>query len=131
MKPVVRFVITDTHMGLSHDGLTEVIRQHKKKNPLFARVLETEGGMVLFVNGAMTKLKLYSPNSEVIGYLKLTGGRRVSAGSIDQIPATFGGSVEYSRAVKSALSNLVKDSKAIESPVYKTKLSFDKTAMAN
>lgn len=103
MKRIVRFVITDVHMGLGHDGLNEVIRQHKKKNPLFAKVMTTEGGLVLFVNTAKNKIKLYGPEVEVLGYMRLPTGRSINRETVDLIPATFGGSIEYATSVKKAL----------------------------
>lgn len=105
MNPCIRFVITDISMGLGHFGLNEVIREHKKKNKLFAKILNTEGGLVLFVNRPRNACKLFSENGTVIGYLRTPG--KITASSIDRIPATFGGSVEYSSAVKNALSKLV------------------------
>lgn len=33
-KPLVRFIIADTHMGLGHEGLEEVISLHKKQSPV-------------------------------------------------------------------------------------------------
>lgn len=102
----VSFVISDVHMGLSHDGLTEVIKAHKKKNPLFSRAIKT-GTLVLFVNKSRTKAKLYEQDGQVIGYVRAAGGRKLKPSAIDAIPETFGGSVEYSRAVKVALSKLL------------------------
>ncbi len=102
MKPVVRFVITDTHMGMGHSGLNETIRQHKKKNQLFAKVMRNEGGLVLFLNTSMTAAKLFQENGNVVGYLRMPG--KLTEKNIDLIPKTFGGSLEYSTAVKSAFN---------------------------
>lgn len=109
----VSFVISDVHMGLSHDGLTEVIRAHKKKNPLFSRAIKA-GTLVLFVNKGRTKAKLYEQDGAVIGYVRAPGGRKLTPATIDLIPATFGGSLEYARAVKTALGKL------LELEAYKT-----------
>lgn len=124
MKPVVRFVITDVHMGLSHDGLNEVIRQYKKKNQLFAKTLQKEPGLILFVNKQRTKAKLYAEKGEVLGYLKMPGDRVIDADSIDLIPTTFGGSVAYSEAAKRGLKAMLDIDKASEkvSPISKTVL---------
>ena len=112
MRPVVKFVITNTHMGLGHEGLSDIIREHKKKNHLFAKVMKQEGGLILFLNNSMTAAKLYSEDGAVLGYLRMPGGRRLTAEAIDQIPRTFGGSVGYSSAVVSALKQfLVVESK--------------------
>lgn len=107
MKPTVRFVVTDVHMGLGHVGLNEVIRAHKKKNPLFAKVMNGDGGLVLFLNTSRTAAKLFMENGEVIGYLRLPGGGRLTEKSIDFVPKTFGGSIEYSSAVKSAFKKFL------------------------
>lgn len=107
MKPVVRFVITDTHMGLGHSGLNEVIRAHKRKNSLFSKVMNTDGGMVLFLNTSRTAAKLFRENGEVIGYLRLPSGSRLTERNIDFIPETFGGSVQYASAVKNAFKKFL------------------------
>ncbi len=104
MRPTVKFVITDVHMGLGHDGLNEVIRAHKKKNPLFSRNLE--GGLVLFINKDRTRAKLYAEQGEVIGYLRLANNQKITEKSVHLIPATFGGSVEFSSATKRAFTSL-------------------------
>lgn len=106
MKQSVRFVITKTHMGLGHTGLNGVIRDYKRKNPLFASIMK-EGGLVLFLNNSYTAAKLYAENGEVIGYLRLPGGEKLTVRSIDFIPKTFGGSLEYSSATKSALKKFL------------------------
>ena len=111
MKPVVRFVISDVNMGLGHDGLNEVIATHKKKNPLFAKVMRNPGELVLFVNVARTKAKLYAEGGEVLGYLRMPVRRTINAETIDRIPNMFGGSVEYSRAVKSAFQKFIEADK--------------------
>lgn len=121
MKPVVRFVITGVHMGLGHDGLAEVIRAHKKKNPLFAKVMNLNGGLVMFVNKNRTKLKLYSEATSVIAYLRLRG-RGVTEDAVNLIPRTFGGSVQYANAVKHAFETTV-------APVYTRNSPVTKTAM--
>lgn len=122
MSPRVGYVITDISMSLSFDGLNNVIREFKKKNQLFRQMLEKDPALILFVNSARTKAKLFSEEGTVIGYLSL-GGRKLSAKSIDQIPETFGGSLEYSKATKRALTELFKEEeKAKEKLFEKTKL---------
>lgn len=106
-KPLVRFIILDTHMGLGHDGLREVIAMHKKKNPLFARALKTESDLILFINRPLNAAKLFAASGNVIGYLRLPYGRVIDERAVGEIPATFGGSVEYSKAVKAALQSFV------------------------
>lgn len=110
MRPTVRFVIPDIHMGSQHDALDEIIRVQKKKNPLFAKVMR-DGGLILFLNTQRTRAKLYRDGGEVIGYLRTRDNRKLTAQSIDQIPQEFGGSVEYASAVKSAFKKFL----AIES----------------
>jgi hypothetical protein len=104
-KIIVRAVIQDVHMGLGHSGLSDVIRAHKKKNKLFAEVMKTDGGMVLFLNASRTAAKLFYENGEVIGYLRMQS--KLTAENIDLIPRTFGGSLEYSSAVKNAFKALL------------------------
>lgn len=124
MKPQVRFVITDTYMGLSHDGLCEVIRLMKKKNPLFAKTMQIEGGLILFVNKARTKAKLLSESGNVFAYLRIPGDRRLTEESLDELPASFGGSVEYAKAAKTALKNLLQIEKSNRvSPISKALLA--------
>lgn len=94
MKPVVRYVITDIFMGMSHNGLQAVIDAHKKQNALFARVIKSPGSLVLFLNVSRTAAKLFAPNGDVVGYLRMRS--KLTARMIDRIPEAFGGSVEYS-----------------------------------
>lgn len=105
MRATVRFIITDTHMGLGHAGLNEIIRREKRKNPLFAKVMNGDGGLVLFLNTARTACKLYAENGEVLGYLRTDGA--ITEESVSLIPRTFGGSLEYASAVKNAFKKLL------------------------
>lgn len=105
MKPTIKFVISECHMGLGHLGLNMVIREHKKKNPLFARSL-ADGGLILFINKNKTACKLFSEGGSVIGYFRDPDGRQLSAQSVDAIPLTFGGSTTHAKAVTSALTRL-------------------------
>lgn len=102
IRPVIRYVITDVHMGLGHAGLNEIIRAQAKKNELFAKAMRVEGGMVLFLNASRTAAKMYRENGEVIGYLRMPSGARLTEANLDLIPRTFGGSVEYASAAKNA-----------------------------
>jgi hypothetical protein len=121
-SPTVKFVVTDTHMGLGHSGLNEVIRAHKKQNPLFAKVMNTDGGLILFLNKSRTAAKLYAENGPVIGYLRLPAGK-LTERSIEFIPETFGGSLQYASAAKSAFKKFLEVEK--ESKVgAKTQLQF-------
>lgn len=121
MKPVVKYVITDVHMGLEHVGLTEVIRAHKKKNPLFAKAISTGGGLILFTNKSRTAAKLFSDGGEVLGYLRLHNST-LNERSIDLIPKTFSGSVEYASAVQSAFKKLFTIDKAKKRVSIETQL---------
>lgn len=109
MKPEIRFVIQDTPMAYSHDGLTEIIRMHKRKNPVFKQHMEA-GGMILFVNKAMNRCKLFSEDGNVIGYLRITTGKLTET-AINSIAETFGGSLKHSDATKRALKALLKEVK--------------------
>lgn len=106
MKPTIKYVISDVHMGLSHDGLTEVIRSYKKKNKLFAETMAS-GGLVLFINSAQDKAKLFGEGGEVLAYLKMPGRRAINEEMINMIPGTFGGSVTYSQAARAAFKGFM------------------------
>ena len=106
MTPVVRFVVSDVHMGSQHDGLDEVIRTEKRKNPLFAKIIK-QGGLILFLNTPRTRAKLYAEGGAVLGYLRTRDGRKLTAETIDEIPATFGGSVQYAEATKRAFKKFL------------------------
>jgi hypothetical protein len=107
-------------MGLGHDGLSEIITKTKKKNTLFAKAME-QGGLVLFVNKSKTKLKLYSEDASVIGYLRIRG-RGITEDAVSLIPRAFGGSVQYANAVKHAFATVVAPSYAKNSPVNRAEL---------
>lgn len=94
-------------MGNGHDGLNRVIAVHKRKNPLFAKTLQIEAGLILFLNRARTKCKLMGENQAVMGYCRLPGGAKLTQKAIDQIPAVFGGSLEHSKATQRALKALL------------------------
>lgn len=121
MSTSIHYVITDVHMGLGHDGLSEVIKQHKKKNPLFAKSIQSESGLILFLNRSRTRAKLFHEHGNVIGYLKLTGERKLTQNSIDLIPLAFGGSAEYSKSARTALKSLLAAESA-RGPIAKTAL---------
>lgn len=120
MKPLVKFVITDVNMGMEHSGLTEVIAIHKRKNKLFADSIRVNGGLILFINKPRNAAKLYSDSGHVLGYLRMPG--KLTEKNIDTIPATFGGSVEYSNAVKSAFKKFLELDKV-------TKIKEEKTSL--
>lgn len=106
MKPTVRYVVPDVHMGSQHDGLTEIIKTHKRKNALFAKAINS-GGLILFLNTPRTRAKLFRDGGEVIGYLRTKDNRPLTAETIDLIPKEFGGSLEYATAVKSAFKKFL------------------------
>lgn len=117
MKPVVKYVITDVHMGSQHDGLDEIIKLHKRRNQLFAKAIKTPGSLVMFLNTGRTRMKLFREGGEVIGYYRTRSGGKITQNSVDAIPAEFGGSVEYSTAAKSALKKFLEmeqESEALE-----------------
>lgn len=115
MTPTVGFVVTDIHMGLQHDGLNEVIKTHKRRNALFARAMKDRNKLVLFLNTAKTRAKLFSEDGAVIGYLRLPGNHKLTETTLDLIPATFGGSLEYAQAAKRALKTLFEMERSHES----------------
>lgn len=110
MSVKVKFVIADVNMGAGHNGLNLIIEAHKKKNKLFAQSIK-DGGLILFINSKRNRAKLYEKGGAVLGYLKLHG-RRLTEKSIDSIPQTFGGSVSYSTAVKSAFKKFLEEEEA-------------------
>lgn len=105
-KVICKYVIAETNMGLGHAGLDLVIEAHAQDNKLFAKSME-EGGLILFLNSARTAAKLYEPGGDVIGYLNLRG-RKITRRTIDLIPESFGGSMDYSNAAKAALDKFLK-----------------------
>lgn len=117
MKPVVKFVITDVHMGLQHNGLSQLIKSFKKKNPILSRAIDVDNCLVLFLNKKRTKAKLFQDNGRVLGYLSLPPGQALNQKTLNLIPEAFGGSIEYSKTVKNALSKFMD----IESRVLKAK----------
>lgn len=106
MRPIIKFVISDIHMGSQHDGLNEIIRTYKKKNSLFAKSLKA-GGLVMFLNTQRTRAKVFSENGEVLAYLRTRDNRKLTKKTLDLIPAEFGGSFEYASAAKSALEKFL------------------------
>lgn len=113
MKPTVKFVIADVNMGMAHTGLDKLITAHAKANRLFAQSVK-DGDLILFINKKKNRCKLFSHNGEVMGYLRLYGGRTLSQATVDLIPATFGGSVAYSGAVKSAFTRFMQAEESME-----------------
>lgn len=106
MRSHIAFVFTDVHMGLSHDGLNEIVKSYKKKNPVFARSQATSGGLLLFVNKGKTKFKLFSEGGQILSYMKLRVGQPLDEETIEMVAKTFGGSFTYSSSVRNALKTL-------------------------
>lgn len=105
-KPIIKYVIADVNMGLGHAGLDLLIDAHAQDNKLFAKTME-DGGLILFINTTRTKAKLYEPGGNVIGYINMRG-RKLTLRTVNEIPETFGGSVEYSQAAKGAFEKFFK-----------------------
>lgn len=103
MRPQVKFIFQGTHMILGHNGLGELIKEERKKNALFRRVYDQGPCLILFINKARTRAKLFSPSADVIGYLRVPASSRLLRKTLDLIPNTFGGSIEYARSVVKAL----------------------------
>lgn len=109
-------------MGMSHIGLRELVRQTKKRHPLFRQTMENGEGLCLFVNKSRTSCKMLSASGNVVGYLKLDYPLTESA--IEEIPGSFGGSIAYSQAAKAALMKLL----LIDSSTAKKRVSYVDTA---
>lgn len=99
----VNYILTEVFMGLGHAGLNELIEKHARKNIGFRRAMES-GELVLFLNKKRDKLKLFGYNREVLGYLKIPAGKKLSLETVNLVPTAFGGSLSYGKAVRAALS---------------------------
>lgn len=104
MKPLVAYIIMDVHMGMGHDGLSQVVLLHRRKNPLFARYIDTKGGLVLFVNKGRTRFKLMHPDGDVLGYCRVPARLGFSEEAVRLVAKTFGGDVEVAEAVRKAFT---------------------------
>ena len=101
ISPAIKYIIPDVHMGASHRGLTQMIKNQKKVNSDFKRALKS-GGLVLFVNGKRTAAKIYRENGPVVGYLRLHEGTIMNLEDVMPIAEEFGGSISFSAELRRA-----------------------------
>jgi len=86
----------ETHMGLGHQGLTELA----KTRGIDPGKLNS-GEYVIFTNKKKTAVKIYAPG-QVIAYKKYPKG--IDLRIIQEIPRSFaGGKLNFDAALKSAL----------------------------
>lgn len=92
-------VVDNVHMGLSHDGLTEVAKRFK----IDPRKLQP-GELLLFLNRSKDKIKVFGPNN-VLAYYKTPKGSRLDLNAIQYIPKAFAasGKIDYDTALKKVL----------------------------
>lgn len=92
-------VISDVHMGLSHQGLTKIAMEHKiDMDALPPRDL------VMFINRRKNAMKIFGHKGMVIGYLRMPGSNKITLEAIKYIPETFNGSgFSYQGALKKAV----------------------------
>lgn len=97
--PHVVMIFDNVHMGLGHDGLADIAKKHRK-DP--ARLVP--GELLMFINRAKDKMKVYGPN-QVIAYLRMPHGRRIVLEAIQYIPQAFArsGKIDYDAALKRVL----------------------------
>ena len=87
----------DVHMGLGHQGLSDLARKHKRS----VDKLEA-GDFLLFMNRSQTAFKLYAAGN-VIAYYKSTRGR-IEPSTITMLPKYFNGTrIDYDGALKEAV----------------------------
>lgn len=108
------YILTDVFMGCQHQGLDELIEKNARKNAAFARAMQN-GDLVLFLNKARNKIKLYGYGGATLGYLKVPHGRTLSLETVNLIPATFGGSLTYGTMVKRAFAGFLTEEMAAKS----------------
>lgn len=111
MTPRIVAAIDNVNMGLGHDGLTLLAKRFK----IDLRTIQ-EGELVLFMNRAKDKLKVLGPGSIVLGYIKMTKGRRIPLDAIQWLPKTF------------SMTGQINIEKAIEISVQK---AFEKRTQGN
>lgn len=100
MKPIIKLVVLNVHMGKGHDGLSLVLRKQLK----FEVSSLNPGEIVLCINRHGDKMKAIGGKGLVIGYLKLPHGQRIMRDALQYIPQTFGSTgFNYDEAVKHAL----------------------------
>jgi hypothetical protein len=94
-------LLSDTHMGLGHHGLSKLARKMIGRDPSELK----EGELLMFVNRKRDKLKILGFKGLVVGYLKMPAGQPLMMDAIQFIPKTFNpaSGIDYNAAVKRAL----------------------------
>lgn len=99
MKPRIKKLFLDIHMGLGHDGLAAIARKgHIKIDEL------SDSDLVMFINKANDKMKVLGGGGRVVGYLRMPDRARISLEALAYIPHTFGAEgFNYDAALKMSL----------------------------
>lgn len=101
MKPSIKKVFENVHMGLGHIGLAKLI---EKESGIKVEKL-AQGDLILCLNRRGDKLKMLGHQGMVLAYLKMPQGQRIMKEALQFIPATFGGTkFDYDLAVRRAIS---------------------------
>lgn len=88
----------ETHLGNGHDGLRKIALKHKK-DPMNLK----DGQFLLFINKAMTALKMYAAGNVLVHY-KTTDGHRIQPQTISLLPKYFNGkSLNYKGALEQSV----------------------------
>lgn len=107
-------IFDNVNMGRSHDGLTEIAKRWK----VDPHQLQA-GELLLFINRARDKIKVFAPNN-VIAYYRAPKGTRVDMQALQYIPRAFtkSGKIDYDEALKKVLQEkLVAGAKRSMSPL--------------
>lgn len=88
----------DADLRGGHDWLADMARTHK----INVKSLQP-GEFVVFVNRAQDKIKMYASHN-IVAYMKLEGGRRVTFDLICEIPRAFNanGRLDANKAMRDA-----------------------------
>lgn len=101
------FINVDLRAG--HEGLSILAKKHNIQTSKI-----TPGNYVVFINTRRDKLKMYAAD-EVVAYLRLPAGRRISMYVIKELPHVFNGvTINYDRALAIAIDKqLLKSGKSL------------------
>lgn len=95
----------DVDMRCQHDGLAKIAKKHRVDVWSLS-----PGEHVVFINRAMDRIKMFSPNG-VLSYLRLKSDQRIDLDTLKYIPEAYDGSkdlrVTYSQALRKSLSKRV------------------------
>ena len=98
MNQRITHVFLDTDLRCQHNGLAKLaIKQKIDASKLMP------GQHLIFINGALNKMKMYSPGN-VVSYLRLDRGR-IDLETLAKIPQAYGHdiAVKYNKALKDTL----------------------------